>query len=126
MGRRGTLGGGGGRRFSTVTHLCTCLRGADALQIFLVNSKPEMSLLTKNFVLLIQELYVSSFFVVQDDKKHLVCEFLVAGEQPTGSALDQVLDCCGDGGGCGGCGHCVGCGSGSRLLWWLWCSRSGS
>ena len=38
------------------------------------------------------------FFVVQDDKKHLVCEFLVAGEEPTGSALDQVLDCCG---GCG-------------------------
>ena len=37
-------------------------------------------------------------FVVQDDKKHLVCEFLVAGEEPTGSALDQVLDCCG---GCG-------------------------
>ena len=112
MGRRGTIGGGGGRRFSTVTHLCTCLRGADALQIFLVNSKPEMSLLTKNFVLLIQELYVSSFFVAQDDKKHLVCEFLVAGEEPTGSALDQVLDYCGDGGGCG---------SGSRLLWWLWC-----
>ena len=35
-------------------------------------------------------------FVVQDDKKHLVCEFLVAGKEPTGSALDQVLDCCGD------------------------------
>ena len=49
-------------------------------------------------------------FVVQDDKKHLVCEFLVAGEEPTGSALDQVLD---SGGGCGAldqvldcCGDC--------------------
>ena len=37
--------------------------------------------------------------MVQDDKKPLVCEFLVAGEDPTGSALDQVLDSGGDGGG---------------------------
>jgi len=27
---------------------------------------------------------------LEDDKKHLVCEFLVAGEEPTGSALDQI------------------------------------
>ena len=39
IGRRRTLGGGGGRCLSTVTHLCTCLRGANAMQICLENSK---------------------------------------------------------------------------------------
>ena len=123
IGRWGTLGGGGGRCLSTVTHLCTCLRGADALQMFLVNSKPEMSLLTKNFVLSIQELCVSSFLwsrmirstwfasfwsLERNLLAVLSIRFVIVVMMVV--VVDQVLDCCG---GCGAldqvldrCGDC--------------------
>ena len=117
IGRRGTLGGGGGRRLSTVAHLCTCLRGADALQIFLVNSKSQMSQLTKNFVLIIQELYASSFLWPRMIRSTWFASFwslernqlavlsirclIVVVMVVVVVVVDQVLDFCG---GCGGPG----------------------